>query len=235
MTSGFSGVGSGTVTYLVAANSLPSVRSGTITIAGYVFTVYQGKNFADVDPSHPYYEYIGRLVARGVTVGCTSTTYCPTGIVTREQMAAFIIRALGDPNPPPPASQRFNDVPPSNPFYTFIEQMALRGITVGCSSNPPLYCPANNVPHEQMATFIMRALGVFNPPTPATQRFPDVPPSNIFYSFIDAYAARGIWNGGTDDWTGHPEGACTPSTYFCPSKGVSRSQMAKILVTAFNL
>jgi hypothetical protein len=235
VTSGWTGTGNGSVGYSVAANTQTSIRSGTITIAGQIFTVYQGKNFDDVLPSHPYYEYIGRLAARQVTLGCNSTIYCPTSIVTRQEMAAFIIRALGDLNPPTPQSQRFTDVPTSNIFYAFIEQMALRGITNGCGAG--VYCPTSNVPHEQMATFIIRALHYsgYSPPTPQTQRFPDVPPSNIFYSFIDEYAARGIWNGGTDDWTGHPEGACTPSNYFCPSKGVSRAQMAKILVTAFNL
>jgi hypothetical protein len=75
-------------------------------------------------------------------------------------MAAFIIRALGDFNPPTPAFQRFADVPPSNPFYNFIEQMALRGITLGCGSNPPAYCPAQDVTREQMAAFIVRAFGL---------------------------------------------------------------------------
>ncbi|MEE9200394.1 MAG: BACON domain-containing protein [Candidatus Brocadiales bacterium] len=41
VTSGSSGTGSGTVGYSVAANSLNSVRSGTITIAGDTFTVSQ--------------------------------------------------------------------------------------------------------------------------------------------------------------------------------------------------
>lgn len=148
-------------------------------------------------------------------------------------MAAFIIRALGDPNPPTPPSQRFTDVPPSNGFYNSIDEMAVRQITAGCGAG--IYCPSQNVTHDQMSAFIMRALAIFDPPTPASQRFLDVPPTNIFYNFIDVYAGRGIWTGAAENWTGHPEGACTPVNNFCPSKHVSRAQMAKILVTAFNL
>src|SRR5262249_53761139 len=73
------------------------------------------------------------------------------------QMAAFITRALGETSPPTPAQQRFVDVPPSNPFYAFIEQMAVRKITLGCSANPPQYCPSDPVTRAQMAAFLTRA------------------------------------------------------------------------------
>jgi hypothetical protein len=104
----------------------------------------------------------------------------------------FIIRALGDFNPPDPAQQRFNDVPPENVFYAFIEEMAVRQITLGCSPSPPLYCPADNVTREQMAAFMIRALGEPTPPEPFYQRFGDVSSSNIFNSFIEQMAVREI-------------------------------------------
>jgi hypothetical protein len=72
-------------------------------------------------------------------------------------MAAFIIRALGEINPPTPPNQRFNDVPPSNQFYNFIDRMAVLNITLGCSANPPLYCPSSVVSRLQMAAFLVRA------------------------------------------------------------------------------
>ena len=49
--------------------------------------------FTDDDGS-VFEEEIETLYANGVTTGCTTTTFCPTGLVTREQMAAFVIRAL---------------------------------------------------------------------------------------------------------------------------------------------
>jgi hypothetical protein len=60
-------------------------------------------------------------------------------------MAAFIIRGLGDFNPVTPPQQRFNDVPASNVFYAFIDQMAVRGITLGCDAQGTMYCPGSLV------------------------------------------------------------------------------------------
>ncbi len=227
ITSGSNGAGSGTVGYSVAANGTGAIRNGTLTVAGQTFTVYQGKSFDDVPVGAPFYNEIGRLVARGVTLGCSTSPplYCPAQPVTREQMAAFIIRGLGEFNPPTPPTQRFQDVAPSNPFYNFIDRMAVLNITLGCSATPPLYCPASTVTHEQMAAFIIRALGMPNPPTPATQRFQDVPPSNQFYAFIDQMAVRGIWTGCNGN----------PGLNYCPGSVVTRPEMAAMLVRAFNL
>jgi hypothetical protein len=80
----------------------------------------QGIQFNDVPSNHIFYNEIGRLSARGITQGCDVGFFCPDDAVTRQQMAAFIIRALGILNPPQPSTQRFADVPPSNPFYAFI-------------------------------------------------------------------------------------------------------------------
>jgi GH25 family lysozyme M1 (1,4-beta-N-acetylmuramidase) len=39
---------------------------------------------------------INRIARAGLTNGCSATRYCPTGIVTRGQMAAFLHRTFGD-------------------------------------------------------------------------------------------------------------------------------------------
>jgi len=220
ITSGGGVFGSGAVGYAVDANPDSTPRSGTLTLAGQTFTVAQGAQFNDVPTNHPFYNFISKLSARRVTLGCGQGNYCPDGNVTREQMAAFIIRALGDFTPPPPAAPRFNDVPPENPFYGFIDEMAVRGITLGCGNGN--YCPKDEVTREKMAAFMIRALGIFSPPPPAFQRFLDVPPSNSFYAFIDEMAVRQITLG------------CGGSSY-CPSGAVTRGQMAVFLVRAFGL
>ena len=78
--------------------------------------------------------------------------------MTREQMAAFMIRALGEFSPPTPPMQRFLDVPPSNSFYNFIDRMAVLNITLGCGGGN--YCPSQNVTRSQMAAFLVRAFGL---------------------------------------------------------------------------
>jgi hypothetical protein len=216
------GTGSTVISYSVDANGTSSNRVGYIFAADQFFTLYQGQQFNDVPVNDPFYEEIEKLSARGVTVGCGNGNYCPNSVVPREQMAAFIVRAKGEFNPPTPGSQRFNDVPPENVFYNFIDRLADLGITVGCQDTPPLFCPSDSVKRDQMAAFIVRGLGEFNPPTPATQRFADVPPSNPFYNFIDRMAVLGITQG------------CGGGNY-CPSLAVTRAQMAAFLVRAFNL
>jgi RHS repeat-associated protein len=224
------GTGNGGVAYAVAANNNSQPRTGTLTIAGHTFTVLQGAQFNDVPTNNQFFDFIGKLSARRITLGCGNGNYCPGANVMREQMAAFLIRALHEPGyvPPPPAGQRFLDVPPSNLFYAHIEEMALRGITLGCGNNN--YCPSANVTREQMAVFIIRALHEpgYNPPPPTTQRFNDVPISgpqaNPFAAFIEEMAARGITLGCS----------ANPPLY-CPTGAVTREQMAAFLIRAFGV
>jgi hypothetical protein len=235
VTSGSPGTGSGTVNYSVDANASPNSRTGTITVVDQTFTVLQGALFSDVAQNNQFFTFIGKISARGVTLGCGldgqgGRLFCPTDSVTREQMAAFIMRSLGEFNPPTPPTQRFADVPPSNPFYAFIDRLAELGITLGCGTNgqgQPIYCPAAFVTREQMAAFLMRARGEFNPPIPPQQRFADVPPSNPFYAFIDRLAELGITLGCGTNGQGQ--------LIYCPADFVSREQMAAFLVRAFGL
>jgi hypothetical protein len=215
-----SGSGNGMVSFSLMANGSASSRNGTISVGGQNFTVKQGAQFLDVPNGAPFYNEIGKFSAAGITLGCGGGDYCPNANVTREQMAAFIIRALGEFNPPTPNSQRFIDVPPTNPFYNFIDRMAVLQITLGCTASA--YCPTGSVTREQMAAFIIRALGIQNPATPTVQRFIDVPTTSGFYKFIEELALRQITQG------------CSSYNY-CPAQNVTRAQMAVFLVRAFNL
>ncbi len=63
---------------------------------------------------------------------------------------------LGTPEAytPPPCVGLFTDVPCSNPFAAWIEQLYRDRITSGCGSG--LYCPDNPVTRSQMAVFLER-------------------------------------------------------------------------------
>jgi hypothetical protein len=189
--------------------------------------------FSDVSPTTPYYADICEIAERGITLGCVANPplYCPDSPVTRAQMAIFIERSLGIFNPPPPTSQRFTDVPPTHYAYAFIDDFARRGITLGCTVD--LFCPEMNIPHEQMATLMERAVGRFQPPQPPSQTFCDVPQTNVFYAFIHDYFVRGVWPGCDGVGTGSScQSGCTQC--FCPSREVTRAEMARILVRNFN-
>jgi subtilisin family serine protease len=118
--------------------------------------------FADVPPTNPFYHYIEQLYDLGITTGCGTNgsgqlIFCPGDFVPRQQMAAFLMRAKGQPELFSP-TPTFADVPTSNPFYGWIERLFEQGVTTGCSAGPPrLYCPGDFVPRQQMAAFLIRA------------------------------------------------------------------------------
>ncbi len=162
---------------------------------------------------------IDAIAAAGITKGCNppaNTRFCPDGLVTRGQMAAFLNRALGLP----PGPDAFSDDDDSI-FEADIDAIAAAGITRGC--NPPAntrFCPDGLVTREQMAAFLNRALGLSAGP----DAFVDDDLS-IFEADIDAIAAAGITKG------------CNPpaNTRYCPRDDVTRGQMAAFLRRALGL
>ena len=113
--------------------------------------------FTDVSDDSVFAGDIGAIAAAGITRGCdppATVRFCPTDVVTREQMAAFVRRARGLPA----AGESFRDVSSSNPFAADIGAIQAAGITRGC--NPPAddrFCPRDPVTRAQMAAFVVRA------------------------------------------------------------------------------
>jgi hypothetical protein len=58
-----------------------------------------GAVFADVPASHWAAPFIEQIFRDGITAGCGNSSYCPNGIVSREQMAAFLARTFNLPLP----------------------------------------------------------------------------------------------------------------------------------------
>ena len=52
----------------------------------------------------------------------------------------------------------FSDIPINYWAYDYIMAIYNAQITAGCSQEPPVYCPEDNVTREQMAVFIIRAM-----------------------------------------------------------------------------
>jgi hypothetical protein len=86
--------------------------------------------------------------------GTFSSVFAQNGM-TRGKMAVALGKAL-DISPPAcvPGSETFDDVPASNPFCPWIEELVRRGITTGCAPN--LYCPSASVTRAQMAPFLVK-------------------------------------------------------------------------------
>ncbi len=115
--------------------------------------------FKDVPADNVFLVDIEWLAAEGITAGCNppdNTEFCPKDNVTREQMAAFLTRALNLTDNG--GGNTFEDDNGSI-FEDDIAKLATAGITKGC--NPPdntMFCPKDNVTREQMAAFLHRAL-----------------------------------------------------------------------------
>ncbi|MCP4965416.1 MAG: hypothetical protein GY926_09290 [bacterium] len=119
------------------------------------------EDFFGDDTGSIFEDAINRLAAAGITMGCNprdgNTEFCVSGNVTRGQMAAFLVRALGDTDDD--RVNLFSDDDGSI-FEDAIDKLATAGVTQGC--NPPAnteFCPGEDVTRGQMAAFLHRALG----------------------------------------------------------------------------
>ena len=181
-----------------------------------------GASFVDVGTADPFYRFIETLLHHNITGGCFFTQYCPASATTREQMAVFVIGAKdGSFLPPACTTPVFNDVPATNPFCRFIEELARRGVVSGCGGGN--YCPTSAVTREQMAVFVLRTLDpTLSPPACTTPIYNDVPASSLFCRWIEELTRRGVVVG------------CGGGNY-CPTAAVTREQMGVFITVTFGL
>ena len=120
-----------------------------------------GTMFDDVSDSYWAAAWIEQLASDGITGGCgVGNNYCPDSIVTRDQMAVFLLRSkYGSAYVPPAATgTMFDDVSVNHWAVDWIEQLAVEGVTGGCDASN--YCPDAEVSRDQMAVFLVRIFGL---------------------------------------------------------------------------
>ena len=184
--------------------------------------------FADVPVDYWAWNFIEQLYASGITGGCSVNPlqYCPEEIVTRAQMAVFLLRGNHSSAYMPPdvgPGTGFGDVPTTYWSAAFIKQLAGEGITMGCGNGN--YCPEDPVTRAQMAVFLLRSKhgpGYAPPAVSAGTGFGDVPPDYWAAAWIKQLVTEGITSG------------CGSGNY-CPEAPVTRAQMAVFLVRTFNI
>jgi Immunoglobulin I-set domain/S-layer homology domain len=112
----------------------------------------------------------------------------------------------------------FLDVPPADPFHTYVISVARAGITAGCGGGN--YCRNSPVTRAQMAVFLLKAEhgSSYSPPA-CDNVFNDVPCPSTFANWIERLYAEGITTG------------CSVSPLlYCPDNSVIRQQMAVFLL-----
>ena len=176
---------------------------------------YPGGSFSD-DNGSVHEANIEAIAAAGITTGCRkgSDHFCPTDPVSREQMASLLVRALGLA----PAQEDYF-VDDGGIHEANINALRLAGITRGCRKGSDHFCPTDPVSREQMASLLVRALGL----APAQEDY-FVDDGGIHEANINALRLAGI-----------TRGCRKGADHFCPTDPVSREQMASLLVRALAL
>lgn len=160
--------------------------------------------FVDVFATDYYYDAVLWAAQNGITSGTSATTFSPNDPCTRAQMATFLWRAAGSPEPVGNTNP-FVDVP-ADAYYAKAVQWAYeQGITGGTSATT--FSPYQTCTRGQMATFLWRDAGssaVSGEGTP----FVDVPADAYYATAVDWAYEEGI-TGGTSATTYSPNDPCT--------------------------
>jgi hypothetical protein len=122
-------------------------RHWTINVTG-------GPHFTDVPTSHPFYIYVETAYNHQIITGYDDGTFRPYNDVTRGQITKIVVLAMGWTLTCP--TSHFSDVPPSNPFYCYIETAFAHQIITGYDDGT--FRPFNNATRGQIAKIVVGAV-----------------------------------------------------------------------------
>ncbi len=220
------------------------------------WTLHVGESFGDVPRSQLFYRKIETIFHNGISVGCTSTDYCPSEKVPRSQMAIFIARGIAGGGSHVPVSgtlngrpydcetggvSLFTDVAPTDTFCKSVHYIAVKNVTTGCA--PSLYCSAEPVRRAAMAIFMAKAVvapagGPGVPltygPDPVTSLSYSCDPASPSLHFTDVAISDSFCKHVHYLWAKGIITGCA-ANQFCPAGEVARDEMAKFLGNSFDL
>jgi hypothetical protein len=213
--------------------------AGTVLVWGSVISLVislgplpPGAAFNDIPASATYFDAANLMFAAGVTTGCIegstpdTRSFCPSDNVTRQEMAAFVVRAITGTTTPTiyNPTPYFEDVPATNLFFPHIQKLADLGITSGCGVGQ--FCPTDPIPRWEMAIFMVRArLALYGASFTfnSTPYFADVPTNvesnGMPFPFIQRSYEENI-----------TAGCGTNPLIYCPDGLVTRGQMASFIM-----
>lgn len=186
-----------------------------------VTPLFSGR-FSDDDAS-VHEENIEAIAATGITIGCSATGswFCPNRIVTRTQMAAFVIRAKGIEIDTTGQPVTFSDVNVGSTLAPYIAKITELGIIPARSSG--IFDPQGPVTRADMARILVRSIDSLQPIAEPQGLFQDIEGTSLTSTAEAIYEA------------GITRGCSTDPLLYCPEEPVTRDQMASFLSRAFNL
>jgi hypothetical protein len=114
-----------------------------------------------------------------------------------------------------PGNGHFSDVPPSNPFFCYIETAVAHNVVSGYADGT--FRPFNDVTRGQLSKIVVLAEGWAD--DCSTQHFSDVPPGSPFFCYIETAFAHGLIAGYSDGT-------------FRPNNSATRGQISQIVYRA---
>jgi hypothetical protein len=222
-------------TVLVLSPSPSATVPGTVLVSSPTpvtpTTTPCALTFSDVPSDNPFYAYIRCLACRGILNGYADGTFRPYNLVTRGQTCKLVSNAAGWSDAIPSGQQTFSDVPPTHPFWLFIERAYAHGVISGYTDGT--FHPDALVTRGQLAKIDTLAAG-WSDPIPSTQQtFEDIAQAYPFWLFIERAALHGVIAGYTCGGAGEP---CNPPgsrPYYRPANSATRAQTAKIVASTF--
>jgi len=112
-------------------------------------------HFSDVAPDNPFYCYIETAYFHNIISGYGDGTFRPGNNVTRGQLCKIVVLAEGWSDDCPPTGH-FTDVPPTDPFYCFVETAYSHGIISGYADGT--FRPGNPATRGQICKIVYQAL-----------------------------------------------------------------------------
>jgi MYXO-CTERM domain-containing protein len=159
----------------------------------------------------------GGCATWGPTTSCGCGAACAAGVCVRDPdvCCPAVIEGAGDP---------FADVPATGWLADVVAVLVAEGITAGCATSPPMFCPDCRVTRAQAATFLARALALDLERPLATATYADVPLGHPYFAAVEAATQAGLFVGCASD-----------PRRFCPDDLLSRAAAATVLANAADI
>ena len=172
------------------------------------------------DDGNTHQADINRIAQLGIARGCATTPqpkYCPEGHVSRAEMAAFLLRAVGEPDPTPTVSDAFEDVSDGVWYANYVLRFAQLGVDTGSDG---AWRPNDPLTRLEMAEWLTRMFDHITPATTPQGLFGDV---NATWNWS---IVEGLYEAGVT------KGCSTTPLLYCPDEPVTRAQMASFIIRA---